>query len=102
MKEQFGEDHPNSCAIRLAFALEALDSDFFRAFRSDANFQGKPIRARELADYLGHHIPGGQSIPTGAKGKDALAGRNGIVYFEKIRPLPGKTGVSWHISLWDG
>jgi hypothetical protein len=94
MKKEYGEQKSNSCAIRLAFALEAADSDFFEGFSSKATFENKPVRAKELADYLDRKL----GDRTKVSKKDELKGKKGIVYFGRLKDA----GVGQHISTWTG
>jgi hypothetical protein len=94
MKKEYGEQKSNSCAIRLAFALEAVDSEFFKGFSSKATFKNKPVRAKELAAYLDSKLEKRTKVGR----KDDLKGKKGIIYFGGLKDA----GVGQHISIWTG
>lgn len=100
-----GVTHPNTCAVRLAYALFLGDKEFFRdvTAKSGIEWHGLPVRADDLAIILNTKL--GKAVrydsPDKSKGlaPTEIAGKKGILFFDKLEGWDGGTG---HISLWDG
>lgn len=90
----WNDPSPNTCAVRLAYALWRTDNSFFKDVRANAEWYGLPVRANELAHILTKKLGRGQLV--GSAG--GIANRTGIIFFDTIRGYAG----SGHISLWDG
>lgn len=103
--EKQGVTHPNTCAVRLAHALFLSDKTFFRnvSAKSGIEWHGLPVRADDLAIILNQKIAKAvrYESPDPATGlaPTELAGKKGILFFDKLEGWDGGTG---HISLWDG
>lgn len=100
-----GVPHPNTCAVRLSYALFLSDKDFFRdvAAKSGIEWHGLPVRADDLAIILNTKIgkAGRYESPEKTRGlaPSEILGKKGILFFDKLEGWDGGTG---HISLWDG
>src|SRR5262245_23788775 len=90
-----GVTQPNTCAVRLGYALFSTDRAFFTdvTAKSRTEWYGIPTRASDLAIVLNQKL--GKAVKTTIS---SLQGRTGIVFFDTI---PGFEGTG-HISLWDG
>ncbi|MEQ8767457.1 MAG: T6SS effector amidase Tae4 family protein [Planctomycetota bacterium] len=91
-----GVSRPNTCAVRLAYALRSARSRFFIGVeaRSGVEWRDLPTRAADLAIILNRRL----GRPTLIRGEADIQGRRGIVFFDTIVGFSG-TG---HISLWNG
>jgi hypothetical protein len=92
-----GNPEPNTCAVRLAYAIFKTDKSYFKskkARRPWREWLGLPTKADELAVMLTRH----EKKPTLVKARKEIAGKAGIIFFDKITGFGG----SGHISLWDG
>jgi len=103
--QKHGVDQPNTCAVRLSYALFLQDKTFFRdvTAKSGIEWLGLAVRADDLAIILNGKL--GKAIrhesPDAAAGAPPveMVGKKGIVFFDKLAGWDGGTG---HISLWDG
>lgn len=100
-----GVTAPNTCAVRLAYALFLAEKTFFRdvTAKSGIEWHGLPVRADDLAIILNQKIVKAvrYASPDPAEGlaPSEIAGKKGILFFDKLEGWDGGTG---HISLWDG
>jgi hypothetical protein len=91
-----GVDSPNTCAVRLAYALFLADKGFFKDFDAKLEWYGLPTRADELAPLLNEKFGKATRVD-----RSQISGKNvkrGIVFFDTITGFGG----SGHISLWNG
>ena len=87
-----GVASPNTCAVRLAYALHQVDKNFFKDVKAPLEWYGLPTRASDLAVVLNRKL-----FPCTRVTRPLVGGRRGIIFFDTIRGFGG-TG---HISLWD-
>jgi hypothetical protein len=89
---------PNTCAVRLAYALFLCDRELFSDVKakSGVEWYGLPTKAADLAIVLNNKVHTAQLISS----KSSLVAQKekGIIFFDTIVGFGG-TG---HISLWDG
>jgi len=92
---QNGVEKPNTCAVRLSFALSGSVDGFFGDVDAQSGVQWKdlPTRADDLAIILNGKIGNAKKVS-----KDDLKEKHGIIFFDTIQGFPG----SGHISLWNG
>lgn len=90
----WGDPSPNTCAVRLAYAIFLTDGAFFKDVEAQAEWYGLPVRANELAHVLTKKL--GRAAPVKSAGD--ISSKTGIIFFDTIRGYGG----SGHISLWDG
>jgi hypothetical protein len=92
-----GVSKPNTCAVRLSYALFECDKSFFKGIRarSGTEWYGLPTRADDMAIILNKKIRPASRVDK----IDELSGKTGIIFFDKITGWPGGSG---HISLWNG
>ncbi len=93
---------PNTCAIRLASALQKNEPKFFdgQTPKSGVVWSGLPTRAADLAIILNATLGKAQTVKNQRTALDRtrLAGKPGIIFFDTLKESDG----SGHISLWDG
>lgn len=87
-----GVQWPNTCAVRLAGALEAADPNFFDGITVRLQWRGMPTQASALANLITKRF-GDAELAT----ENSLQGKKGIIFFDTIEGFAG-TG---HISLWN-
>lgn len=94
--QQHGISSPNTCAVRLSYAIFLSDSNFFADVkaRSGVEWYGLPTRANDLAIILNKKIKNAVLVTSEA----SISGKTGIIFFDTIVGFGG-TG---HISLWNG
>lgn len=103
--QKHGVHQPNTCAVRLSYALFLQDKTFFRdvTARSGIEWLGLVVRADDLAIILNGKVGKAKrhESPDTAAGAPPveMIGKKGIVFFDKLAGWDGGTG---HISLWDG
>jgi hypothetical protein len=103
--QKHGVDSPNTCAVRLSYALFLQDKTFFRdvTAKSGIEWLGLVVRADDLAIILNGKLGKAKrhESPDAAAGAPPveMIGKKGIVFFDKLAGWDGGTG---HISLWDG
>jgi len=93
--------YPNQCAIRMSRVINETDGELLN------NFVGENVcvSAGEMhvrgAQSLADHIEKDRGVPEiyedGAKAREAMKGRTGIVFFDKVNA----NGTD-HIDLWNG
>ncbi len=91
---EWGDSSPNTCAVRLAYAIWKTDRHFFRTVKANAEWYGLPVRANELAHIFAKKLGRATHVENPTK----IANRKGIIFFDTISGYSG----SGHISLWDG
>jgi hypothetical protein len=96
-----GVADPNTCAVRLAYAIFLCDRTFFEDVeaKSKTEWFGLPSVASDLAIILNRKLKKAESV-----GSSAVRNRTGIIFFDTIRGYEssGSAAGSGHISLWDG
>jgi hypothetical protein len=92
---EHGEPEPNTCAVRLSYALNSAQADFFNGIAENA-LKWESLITR--ADHLAIHLNKKLGKATKVTKLTEIADKNGIIFFDKISGFSG-TG---HISLWNG
>lgn len=90
-----GIPEPNTCAVRLSYALFKIRKEFFKdvSAKSGVEWHGLPTRADDLAIILNKKVKKAIRVSN-----SSVLGKHGIIFFDKIKGFDG-TG---HISLWNG
>jgi hypothetical protein len=97
--KKHGIARPNTCAVRLAYALFECDKKFFKSIQAKSRIEwfGLPTKAADLAIILNQKL--GKAVLVTSE--DEISGpskKTGIIFFDTI----AGSDVSGHISLWDG
>jgi hypothetical protein len=100
-----GVTSPNTCAIRLSYAIWQADGRFFRdkaARRPWREWFGFPIHADELAIMLTRH----EMRPRQIYLRSEIAEKTGIIFLDKLTGWNADnasgTRATGHIGIWNG